>query len=295
MRSDGDTRSAMTFRFELVISLWAARLLLIWLLLWPVYELLGSSSFLQSTDADARLFTSGAEQLVILARAQAQPLASLLPALTLLAAIAAGCALLASSMSWVSLHHSYSIRDSRLWKDCLLALPRFAGIGAALLVVLSGMVTVWWELVPIVGNALVPLFGERRTDLCQLLILALLGIGLGASFVVADVIRAVSLAAPALDLLESARAGLRLFRIRLIPITMQAACRFFIGAMLQVGNIWLIARLHWLASAHPYWLLACLTTEAAAISAIWLRLSWMVWLCNLAAMVQPRPARPECP
>ncbi|HMA94209.1 MAG TPA: hypothetical protein VKP30_16070 [Polyangiaceae bacterium] len=285
----------MILRLELVVSLWVGRLLLIWALLWPVYRLLGSSSFLQSTDADAQLFTSGAEQLVILARAQAQPMASLLPALTLLAAIAAGCALLASSMSWVSLYHSYSIRDPRLWKDCLSVLPRFAGIGTALLVVLSGLVTVWWELLPIVGNALVPLFGERRTDLCQLLILALLGTALGASFVVADVIRAVSLAAPALDLLESARAGLRLFRIRLIPVSIQAGCRFFVGVMLQVGNIWLIARLRWLASAHPYWLLACLTTEAAAISAIWLRLSWMAWLCNLVVTMQPRPASPECP
>lgn len=290
-----NSERATVIRFDLVISLWAGRLLLIWFLLWPVYELLGSSPLLQSNEADARLFTSGAERLIALLSAQAQPLACLLPALILLAVIAAGCALLASSVSWVSLSRSYSMRDSRLWKDCVSVLPRFASVGAALLVLVCGLVTTWWELLPILGNVLLPLLGERRTDLCQLLMLALLGTALGASYLVADVVRAMSMAMPALDLLECLHAGLDLFRIRMVPLTIQAACRFFFAVMLQVGNVWLIARLRWLASAHPYWLLACMTTEAAAISAIWLRLSWMAWVCNLVGAAQHRPAKAPCP
>lgn len=278
--------SARAVRSDLVAALWALRLLLLWLLLYPVYRPLAATPFLQTPTADLALFASGGEELVSLISANAESLSSLVTALTFLAVLAAGHAALAVSLSWVSIARSCSIRDARVWIVCLATLPRFIYIGTAQLVVAFGLFAIWWEFLPVFGGVLVPLVGERRTDQFQLLMLGMVGVLFGASLLLSDLVRAISVVKPALDILEAVRDGLLLLRRQLGQLALQSTSRLVAASMLQLGNIWLIAHFGWLSSARPYWLLACLTTECAAVGGLWLRLSWIAKVQSIVAAVE---------
>jgi hypothetical protein len=267
-------------RFKLVLALWLSRLIVIWLFVYPVFKVLANSRILQSNQADRMLFRAGGETLIELLAAREPSFVDLAPALALIAPVVAILGVAGSSFAWTATSESsLPLGSCRLRRRVCSILPGFAAITLMVVVLSALLVSACWMLLPSVGALLEPWVGERKTDWIELCLIFGLLLAVAALVTLADLLRA-SMAVRSTSLASPMPVALALFSAAPLRIIANAWGRFALALALQLLSILVLGHGGWLTSGIPRCLLALACSEITAFCTLWLRLSWIAWVCN---------------
>lgn len=266
-------------RCRLMATLWLGRLGVLGLLNYALYGSIASSPLLHSPSRDLHLWKPGGELLVSIVDSVRPAFEATSVALGTVAAVALVASIGLSTFAWRTIATTPGSCGIRLCFSAARRLPAFALLSVYTLLLTLAIAWIWLDLVPLLGTLCLPALGERYTDLAQLALLASFLALLAGIFILADITRSL-LALRTIGVGPAIVHALRLMRSHAMLVLGQASMRFSAVVLLQVAHLWLLARAHWFYASSVRCIAAVVTTELAALGAIWLRLSFIEWLVN---------------